>query len=186
MADYLVDLRDVQFLIHEYLKVEKLLTYPKFAEFNSEMFDMIIEEGVKQAKEIAAPLAALGDEKGVKFEDGKVEVPQEFVDAYKLYAEAGWIGGTADPEWGGQGLPITISAAVSEFFQGACFPLCSTGGLSTGAANILYSFGAKEMKDLYLEKMYSGEWAGTMCLTEPQAGSAVGDTLSRARKQGDS
>jgi alkylation response protein AidB-like acyl-CoA dehydrogenase len=186
MADYLVDLRDVRFLIHEYLNVEKLLTYPKFAEFNSEMFDMIIEEGVKQAKEIVAPLAALGDEKGVKFEDGKVEVPQEFVDAYKLYTEAGWIGATADPEWGGQGLPLTVSAAVSEFFQGACFPLYSTGGLSSGAANILHSFGTKEMKDLYLEKMYSGEWAGTMCLTEPQAGSAVGDTLSRAQKQGDS
>ena len=130
MADYLVDLRDVRFLIHEYLGVEKLLTYPKFAEFSSEMFDMIIEEGVKQAQEIAAPLATLGDEKGVKFEDGKV--PQEFVDAYKLYAEAGWIAASADPEWGGQGLPLTLGAAVSEFFQGACFPLCSTGGLTTG------------------------------------------------------
>ena len=185
MADYLVDLRDVRFLIHEHLNVEKLLTYPKFAEFNSEMFDMIIEEGVKQAKEIVAPLAALGDEKGVKFEDGKVEVPQEFVDAYKLYCEAGWIGGVADPEWGGQGLPITLSAAVSEFFQGACFPLCSPGGLTTGAANILASFGTQEMKELYLEKMYSGQWAGTMCLTEPQAGSAVGDTLCRAKAEGD-
>jgi alkylation response protein AidB-like acyl-CoA dehydrogenase len=186
MADYLVDLRDVRFLLNEYLDVEKLLTYPKFAEFSTEMFDMIIEEGVKQAKEIAAPLAALGDEQGVKFEDGKVEVPREFVDAYKLYTEAGWVGGTADPEWGGQGLPITVSAAVSEFFQGACFPLCSTGGLTSGSANILHSFGSQEMKDLYLEKMYSGQWAGTMCLTEPQAGSAVGDTICRARKDGDS
>ena len=124
MADYLVDLRDVQFLLFEYLDVEKLLKYPKFQEFNREMFEMIVEEGLKQAQEIAAPLGPLGDEKGVKFEDGKVEVPQEFVDAYKLYAEAGWIAGTADPEWGGQGLPLTVGAAVSEFFQGACFPLC--------------------------------------------------------------
>jgi alkylation response protein AidB-like acyl-CoA dehydrogenase len=185
MADYLVDLRDVQFVLYEHLDVEKLLKYPKFQDFNREMFDMIIEEGVKQAKEIAAPLGPLGDEKGVKLEDGKVKLPQEFVDAYKLYCEAGWIGGTADPEWGGQGVPLTVGAAASEFFQGACFPLCSTGGLSSGAGNILLSYGTQEMKDLYLEKLFSGEWAGTMCLTEPQAGSAVGDTICQARKDGD-
>jgi alkylation response protein AidB-like acyl-CoA dehydrogenase len=185
VSDYLVDLRDVQFVLYEYLELEKLLKYPKFQEFNKGMFEMIVEEGLKQAQEIAAPLGPLGDEKGVKFEDGKVEVPQEFVDAYKLYAEAGWIGAVADPEWGGQGLPITLGAVVSEFFQGACFPLCSTGGLTSGAANMLYTFGTKEMKNLYLEKMYSGQWAATMCLTEPQAGSAVGDTICRAKKEGD-
>jgi alkylation response protein AidB-like acyl-CoA dehydrogenase len=185
MSDYLADLRDVQFLLFEYLDVEKLLDYPKFQEFNKEMFEMIVEEGLKQAQEIAGPLGPLGDEKGVKFEDGKVEVPQEFVDAYKLYAEAGWIAGTADPEWGGQGMPLAVGAAVSEFFQGACFPLVSTGGLSTGAANIILTSGSEEMKNLYLEKMFSGQWAGTMCLTEPQAGSAVGDTICKATKDGD-
>jgi alkylation response protein AidB-like acyl-CoA dehydrogenase len=110
MADYLVDLRDVQFALYEHLDIEKLLKYPRFQDFNREMFDMILEESVKQAKEIAAPLGPLGDEKGVKFEDGKVEVPQEFVEAYKLYSEAGWIGGAADPEWGGQGLPLWRSS----------------------------------------------------------------------------
>ena len=185
MSDYLADLRDVQFLLFEYLDVEKLLKYPKFQEFNREMFEMIVEEGLKQAQEIAAPLGPLGDEKGVKFEDGKVEVPPEFVEAYKLYAEAGWIGGTADPEWGGQGLPLTMGAVVSEFFQGACFPLVSTGGLTTGAANIILTSGSDEMKNRYLEKMFSGQWAGTMCLTEPQAGSAVGDTICKAKKDGD-
>jgi len=185
MADYLVDLRDVQFALFEHLDVEKLLKYPKFQELSREMFEMIVEEGLKQAQEVAAPLGPLGDEKGVKLEDGKVKVPQEFVDAYKLYAEAGWIGGTADPAWGGQGLPQTVGAVVSEFFQGACFPLCSTGGLTTGAANLIHAFGSEEMKQLYLEKMFSGRWAGTMCLTEPQAGSAVGDTLCRAKKDGD-
>jgi len=185
MADYLVDLRDVKFLLFEYLDLEKLLKYPSFQEFNREMFEMIVEEGLKQAQEIAGPLGPIGDEKGVKLEGGKVAVPQEFVDAYKLYAEAGWIGGMANPEWGGQGLPQTVGAAVSEFFQGACFPLCSTGGLTSGAAHIIDTFGTDEMKSLYLEKMYSGQWAGTMCLTEPQAGSAVGDTLCKATKDGD-
>jgi alkylation response protein AidB-like acyl-CoA dehydrogenase len=185
MSDYRVDLRDVQFLLFEHLDVEQLLKYPKFQEFNLEMFEMIVEEGLKQAQEIAAPLGTLGDEKGVKFEDGKVEVPPEFVEAYKLYAEAGWIAGTADPEWGGQGMPLTVGAAVSEFFQGACFPLCSTGGLTTGVAGLIHAFGAEEMKKLYLEKLNSGQWAGTMCLTEPQAGSAVGDTLCKAVKDGD-
>ncbi len=185
MADYLVDLRDVQFVLHEYLDLEKLLRYPKFQEFNKEMFEMIVEEGAKLAREVVAPMGRLGDEQGVKLQDGKVEVPAEFVGAYKLYAEAGWIGGTADPEWGGQGLPLAVGAAVTEFFQGACFPLCSIGGLTTGAANLLCSFGSEEMKSLYLEKMYSGQWAATMCLTEPQAGSAVGDTICRAKRDGD-
>jgi alkylation response protein AidB-like acyl-CoA dehydrogenase len=174
MSDYLVDLRDVQFNLYEHLDVEKLLKYPKFQEFNREMFDMIIDEALKQASEVA-----------VKFEDGKVELPQEFVDAYKLYCEAGWIAALADPEWGGQGLPIALGAAVGEFFQGACFPLVCTGGLSSGVGNIMHAFGTEEMKNLYLEKVYSGQWAGTMCLTEPQAGSAVGDTICKAKKDGD-
>ena len=89
MSDYRVDLRDVQFLLFEHLDVEQLLKYPKFQEFNKEMFEMIIEEGLKQAQEIAAPLGPLGDEWGVKFVDGKVEVPEEFVEAYKLYVKAG-------------------------------------------------------------------------------------------------
>ncbi len=185
MSNYLVDLRDVQFCLFEHLDVEKLLKYPKFQEFNREMFEMIVEEALKQAQEVAGPLDAVGDEKGVKFENGKVEVPQEFVEAYKLYAEAGWIGAAADPKWGGQGLPQTIWATVSEFFQGACFPLCATGGLTTGAAGLINEFGTDEMKNLYLETMYSGQWAGTMCLTEPQAGSAVGDTTCKASKDGD-
>ena len=185
MDDYLVDLRDVRFVLFEYLDVEKLVKYPRFQEFNREMFEMIVDEAVKQAREIAAPLGPIGDEKRVKFEGGKVEVPQEFVDAYKLYAEAGWIGAAADPEWGGQGLPITLGAAVGEFFQGACFPLVCTGGLSTGVGNILQSFGTEEMKNLYLERVYSGQWAGTMCLTEPEAGSAVGDTTCQAKREGD-
>jgi alkylation response protein AidB-like acyl-CoA dehydrogenase len=185
VSEYLIDLRDVEFVLNEYLDVEKLLKYPKFQGFNKEMFDMVIEEGLKLAKEVVAPLGPLGDQQGVKFEDGKVEVPQEFVDVYKLYGESGWIGAVGDPEWGGQGLPLTLGAAGGEFFQGACFPLVSTGGLTSGVGSILQSFGSKEMKNLYLERLYSGQWAGTMCLTEPQAGSAVGDTLCRAQEEGD-
>ena len=185
MSQYLVDLRDVQFLLFEYLDVEKLLKYPRYQDFDREMFEMIIAEGLQQAQEVAAPLGPLGDRKGVKFDDGKVEMPQEFVEAFKLYAESGWIAATADPEWGGQGLPLTLGAVVNEFFHGACFPISSTGGLTSGAADIVHSFGAEEIKKLYLEKMYSGQWAGTMCLTEPQAGSAVGDTICKAKKDGD-
>ncbi len=186
MGDYLVDLRDVQFCLYEHLGIdEKLSKHTKFQDYNKEMFDMIIDQALKMAKEVLAPLIAMGDKQGVKFEDGKVEVPQEFVDAYKLFAEAGWVGSVADPEYGGQGMPFTLDTATTEFFQGSCGPAIGCSGLTSGAADLIYAFGTDEMKNLYLEKMFSGQWAGTMCLTEPQAGSFVGDVKCQAKKEGD-
>ncbi len=185
MAEYLVDLRDITFNLYEYLGIEKLTEYPKYQDFNKEMFDMVLDQGLKQAKDVFAPANALGDEKGVKFEDGKVELPQEIVEAVKLYGESGWIGATADPEWGGQGLPATVMVPVGEFFVGANCSATMGPGLARAGAPVIENFGTDEMKNLYLEKMYTGQWGGTMCLTEPQAGSAVGDVKCAARKEGD-
>ena len=185
MADYMVDFRDVQFVLYEMLGVDKLCEREKFQDFNKEIMDMVLEQGLKFSKEILAPINAVADKEGCKFEDGKVSLPECFHDAYKQYCEGGWTGISSNPEFGGQGMPTSIAIAVAEFFIGSCVSFGFTPGLSHGAAGLIESFATDELKATYCEKMYTGEWAGTMCLTEPQAGSAVGDSKTTAKKKGD-
>ncbi len=185
MGDYLVDLRDVQFILYEQLGIEKLVEFPKYADFDKETFDMVIDQALKFAKGILAPINADADKEGCRFEDGIVSMPKSFHDAYAKFSEAGWVATSTNPEWGGQGLPGIIGAVASEFFVGACCSFTMTPGLTRGTAHLIESYGTEEQKNLFCEKMYSGQWAGTMCLTEPQAGSAVGDVKTMARKEGD-
>jgi alkylation response protein AidB-like acyl-CoA dehydrogenase len=184
MAEYLVDFRDVQFLLFEYLKVQNLCEHEKFSEFNKELFDMVLEQALRLSKEVIAPINEPADRIGATFDGGKVTFPKEFHTAYQKYCEGGWGAISVDPVWGGQGMPKSVSLAISEFFTGACVSFVMTPGLTHGAAHMFENFASDDLKQLYLEKMYSGQWAGTMCLTEPQAGSAVGDVKTSAVKQG--
>ncbi|MGC8810209.1 MAG: acyl-CoA dehydrogenase, partial [bacterium] len=122
---------------------------------------------------------------GCTFEKGKVKVPAAFHEAFKKYCAGGWIAASVDAEAGGQGLPESVGIAAAEMFVGACCSFTTYPGLTRGAANLIQSFGTPEQKKLFLENMYSGKWTGTMCLTEPQAGSAVGDIKTMAKKDGD-
>jgi alkylation response protein AidB-like acyl-CoA dehydrogenase len=185
MAEYLVDTRDVEFVLYEQLGIERLCRYEKYGEFNKEVFDMVLDQGLKLAREEIAPLNEVADRVGAKFDNGKVTFPKEFHGPYKTYCEGGWIGVSSSPEWGGQGLPRVIGMATAEFFTGACLAFVMTPSLTHGAAHMFETFASDEIKSLYLEKMYAGQWAGTMCLTEPQAGSAVGDIKTMAVKDGD-
>ena len=185
MAEYLVDLRDIQFTMYEYLGVEDLCKFEKFAEFSKEVFDMVLDQGLKLAKDVIAPINEVADRVGAKFENGAVTFPKEFHEAYAKYCEGGWLAISTNPEWGGQGIPKSVSIATSEFFTGSCISFVMTPGLTHGAAHMFENFASDELKNIYLEKMYAGEWAGTMCLTEPQAGSAVGDVKTMAVKEGD-
>ena len=185
MAEYLDDRRDVEFILYEHLGVEKLCEYDKYSEFSKDVFDMVLDQGLKLAKEEIAPLNEVADREGAKFDNGTVTLPKEFHEPYKKYCEGGWIGVASDPEWGGQGLPRVMAMATGEFFTGACLAFMMTPSLTHGAAHMFENFASDELKNLYVEKMYAGQWAGTMCLTEPQAGSAVGDVKTLAVKEGD-
>jgi alkylation response protein AidB-like acyl-CoA dehydrogenase len=184
-AEYLVDFRDIQFLLYEYLGVEKLCQSEKYSDFSKDLFDMVLEQALKLAKEVIGPVNEVADRVGATFDNGKVTFPKEFHEAYRKYCEGGWGAVNVDPEWGGQGLPSSLTLATSEFFTGACVSFIMTPGLTHGAAHMFESYASDELKQIYLEKMYSGQWAGTMCLTEPQAGSAVGDVKTVAVKDGD-
>jgi len=184
MAEYYVDERDIKFTLFEYLEVEKLLEFDLYKDFSKEDFEMVISEAAKFVKGELAPINQLGDEVGAKFEDGKVIMPDEFKAAYEKYVEAGWLGISSDPEFGGQGFPMVIGAATGEMVVGSNVSFSMSPGLTRGAAALIEEFGTDEMKQLYVPRMLSGEWAGTMVLTEPQAGSAVGDLTTTAKPTG--
>ncbi len=183
--DFIIDRRDIEFVLFEYLNIGRLLETDKWRDFTLDDFKMTLGEAIKAATGILAPLNQLGDEEGAHWKDGVVTLPKGFKEAYQQYVAAGWLGMTSAAEWGGQGLPQTLGIACSEVFIAANNSFTMAPGLTRGAANVIEAFGTDEQKNTYLAKMLSGEWTGTMCLTEPQAGSAVGDTKTMAVPAGD-
>jgi alkylation response protein AidB-like acyl-CoA dehydrogenase len=185
MAQLLADRRDVEFVLHEQLRIEEISKSETYAEFNKKTVDLIIAEARNLAVKEMLPTQIDGDREGTRFEDGEVKVPESF---HKVWAElkAGeWIALVDDPEWGGQGMPYSLSLAANEHFIAANFSLMMYAGLTHGAGRLLEKFGTQKQKELYLKKMYSGEWTGTMLLTEPEAGSDVGALTTAAVKNGD-
>ena len=185
MAQLISDQRDVQFVLYEQMKTEELTEKKKFEDFNRETFDMVLSEARKLAEKEILPTASVGDKEGCKFSDGKVKVPSCFHGPYKLFREGGWIAMPDDPEVGGQGLPMLISYAAFELFAGANAALAVYSMLCHGAGKLIEVFGTEKQKELFLEKVYSGEWGGTMALTEPEAGSDVGGLRTKAVKNAD-
>ena len=185
MAQVIADRRDVDFILHEQLQVEELSKHEKFAEFNRKTVDMIISEARNLAVKEILPTQKLGDEEGCRFENGKVSLPESFHKAYSLFREGEWIALCDDPEWGGQGMPAAVSLAASNYFNGANYAFMINVVLTHGAGKLVETFGTDKQKELFLRKMYTGKWGGTMLLTEPEAGSDVGALTTSAVKNAD-
>ncbi|MEO7478592.1 MAG: acyl-CoA dehydrogenase C-terminal domain-containing protein [Lysobacteraceae bacterium] len=187
MPHYTPPLRDMQFVLHELLDVEtSLRKLTPHADIDREMIDAVLEEGGKFCAEVLFPLNQVGDREGCTFHgDGVVTTPTGFKDAYDQFVAGGWPSLGADPEFGGQGLPHVISSAFMEMMNSANQAWSMYPGLSHGAYNALMAFGTDELKKLYLPKLVSGEWTGTMCLTESQAGTDLGLLRTRAETNGD-
>ncbi len=183
--DYKVDLRDVKFQLFEWLPTEKLLQAEKFADWDRENVEMVIDEALKIAQEQMAPTNKDGDRIGAQWNDGVVTMPDSFKPVYDTIREGGWIGLLADPEYGGMGLPEVVGTVVNEFYSGANVSLNLTLMLTRGAGAMIAGFGTDEQKALFVEKIFSGQWGGTMCLTESQAGSDVGASKTKAVKLDD-
>jgi alkylation response protein AidB-like acyl-CoA dehydrogenase len=181
--DYGVDLRDVKFQLLEWLPIQKLLNAEAFADWDSENLEMVIDEALKLAQEQLAPGNEDGDRQGAIWDEGKVTVPDSFKSAYKTIAEGGWVGCTNNPDFGGMGLPHVAGTVVNEFFAGSNMALTLVFLLTRGAGHLVEDYGSDEMRSLLCENLYTGEWAGTMCLTEPHAGSDVGASTTKAVKQ---
>jgi alkylation response protein AidB-like acyl-CoA dehydrogenase len=184
-VEYKVDLRDVKFQLFEWLPTEKLLEADRFADWDRENVEMVLDEALKISQEQLAPTNADGDRVGAQWKDGVVTMPESYRTAYETIREGGWVSLINNPEFGGMGLPDVVGTAVNEFFFGGNISLSLTMLLTRGAGYVIEKHGTEELKKTYVEKMYSGEWAGTMCLTESQAGSDVGASKTKAVKQDD-
>src|SRR5690606_34856731 len=185
MPEYKVPLRDMRFVLNEVLDLDAHYAKLGLEEVNSELLNAFLEEGAKFAENELAPLNRSGDEEGCHFEDGVVTTPQGFKEAYAKYVEGGWPAVGGDPEFGGQGLPGSASIAISEMTGTANWSWSMYPGLSHGAVATIEAHGTDEQKQAYLPKLTSGEWTGTMCLTEPHCGSDLGILKSKAEPQAD-
>ena len=185
MAQLIADRRDIDFVLHEQLEVEKLSAYDAYAEFNRKTMDMVVSEARNLSLKEVLPTNAIGDRKGCEFQNGLVKVPEEFQKIWQLYREGEWIAMTEKPEWGGQGMPHALSAAATEYLNGGNMAMFMYVALTHGAANLIEAFGTDKQKNLCLRNMYSGKWGGTMLLTEPNAGSDVGALETTAKRNPD-
>ncbi|MEA1968168.1 MAG: acyl-CoA dehydrogenase [Thermodesulfobacteriota bacterium] len=185
MAQSIADRRDQDFLLHEVLEVAELSKHEVFEDFNKKTIDMVVKEARNLAIKEILPTNKEGDEQGCTLKDGKVIIPQSFSKPYELFCEGEWIAMSDDPEFGGQGMPTCLSIAAGEMFTGANCAFMMYPGLTHGAGKLVEEFGTDEQKQKFLHNLYKGKWAGTMCLTEPEAGSDVGALTTTAKKNDD-
>ncbi|NNG01771.1 MAG: acyl-CoA dehydrogenase [Desulfobacteraceae bacterium] len=185
MAQLIADRRDIDFVLHEQLNVGELSKHEKFAEFNKKTIDLTISEARNLSIKEILPTRQLGDQEGCRFEGGKVTVPECFHKVWDLFLEGEWLAMPEDPDWGGQGMPRTVSMAAGDYFNGANYAFMMYPGLTHGAAKLVEEFGTPKQKEMFLKNMFTGKWTGTMLLTEPEAGSDVGALNATAVKNDD-
>jgi alkylation response protein AidB-like acyl-CoA dehydrogenase len=181
----LYDRRDVDFLVREVLDAGRLFQLDRYRGQNWETYEMIMDAGWKMAHEVVAPTNVTGDREGAKFADGVVTTPAVFKPLWKAYREGGWLAMTESEEHGGVGLPLTMAIHASVGLLAANIAFYTLPGLAHGAADLVLTFGTDRQRQLFATRLLSGEWGGTMCLTEPNAGSDVGNARTVAIPQPD-
>lgn len=182
---YTPPLTDIRFVLTRLIGIDKLSSLPAYESVGEDIIDAVLTEAGKIAAEVFAPLNDVGDKLGVKFENDKVTMPPGFKDAYRAFIDGGWNGLQVDEEFGGQGLPSLIGMSVFEMLQAANVALALCPMLNGGAIELISTHGDEATKKKYLPRLVSGEWGGTMNLTESQAGSDVGAVKSKAVKEDD-
>jgi alkylation response protein AidB-like acyl-CoA dehydrogenase len=186
MPTYKAPVDDVMFLLTDVFHIDRYNNLPGFAEATPDLLEAVLGEAAKFSEDVLTPLNRVGDKEGCRrHPDGSVTTPTGFKDAYKRLTEGGWIGASAPPEYGGQGLPMVLSEAVNEFLCSANMAFAMYPGLTQGAIAALVAHGSPEQKALYLPRLVSGHWSATMNLTEPQCGTDLGLVRTRAVPQPD-
>ncbi len=169
-----LDQRDIRFAAQEWLKIGQLSESEKFAEFDQDTLDLMVQEGIRFAIDVVSPTRSQSDREGCRIEDGRVKVPKCLHEPYQQSYELGWASMGVSQEYGGMGAPATLVLIVNEAMNGANLGLSMFFGLTSGAADLIDTYGSDSLKQKYVAKMYQGKFTGTMCLSEPQAGSDVG------------
>ncbi|MGV6800989.1 MAG: acyl-CoA dehydrogenase C-terminal domain-containing protein [bacterium] len=186
MPHYTAPIRDMQFLLHEVLQLQKYDNLPGFSDASPDIIDAILEESGKWHRDVLAPLNEVGDHQGcTRHDDGSVTTPDGFKEAYQQFRENGFGGLAMDPDYGGQGMPSVLALALAEMTSSANHSFAMYPGLSAGAWRAIHAFGSEEQKQAYLPNMTEGIWTGTMNLTEPQCGTDLGLIRTKAEPQDD-
>ena len=185
MPGYKAPLDDYRFIMNDVLGAGELAALPGFEDATPDLVASVLEEAAKLCETVLQPINQSGDAEGCTFENGVVRTPKGVKEAYDLYTSAGWAGLNCSPEYGGQGLPYTVGVAFKELISSANLAFGIYAGLTVGAYSAIEAHAAADLKNRYLPKMASGEWAGTMCLTEPHSGTDLGLIKTRAVPAGD-
>jgi hypothetical protein len=184
MPTYKAPVDDVRFLLNDVFHIDRYANLPGFSDASPDVVDAILGEAAKLCEQVLTPLNRIGDKEGCKRgADGSVTTPTGFKDAFKQIVDGGWIGISAPPEFGGQGLPMLMTQIVNEFLCSANMAFAMYPGLTQGAIAALIAHGSAEQKAAYLPKMIAGEWTGTMNLTEPHCGTDLGLLAPRRRSR---
>ena len=185
MGNFKVNQKDILFILKEQLAYGKLCALERYKGLNEKALDMLVAEAANFAKGVLDPIQEIGEAWGVKLEKGQVTSPPEFREAFRQYGQDGWIAAARSMTYGGQGFPHMMRIVVNDLMYGACQSFNMAPSLTHGAAHLIESFATDALKETFVPKMYAGEWAGTMCLTEPDAGSNLAALTTTAYPEGD-
>jgi alkylation response protein AidB-like acyl-CoA dehydrogenase len=185
MPIYNAPLDDIRFVLHDVLNAEQLSELPGYEEATRDLIDPVLEEGAKICQDVLFPINQSGDQEGCTFKDGEVTTPKGFKEAYQTFIEGGWTGLSADPEYGGMGMPALMNTVMQEMICASNFSFGMYPGLSQGCYEAIHKFGTDEQKSLYCPKLIDGTWSGTMNLTEPHCGTDLGLIKTKADDNGD-
>ncbi|MDL2275572.1 acyl-CoA dehydrogenase, partial [Desulfosarcina sp. OttesenSCG-928-G10] len=185
MAHFKINSKDIFFILKDQLDYGSLCKLERYKDLNEKTFDLLVNEAIAFAKGVVDPLNEVGEAEGVQWKDGKVTTPDAFKPAYRQYGENGWIAAARDTEYGGQGFPHMMRIVVNDMMYGACQSFNMAPSLTHGAAHLIESFATEALKKQFIPKMFGGIWAGTMCLTEPNAGSNLASLETTAYREGD-
>lgn len=185
MLAYKAPLEDIRFILNEVIDAPSLAAFPDYAEATVDGVDAVLTEAARLCETVLFPLNHSGDVEGCTFNAGEVKTPKGFKEAYKLFSEGGWPGLSCKPEYGGQGLPVLLNCALGEMISSANMSFGTYAGLSHAAYNAIDKHASDALKKIYLPKLASGVWTGTMCMTEPQSGTDLGLINTKAEPQDD-
>lgn len=185
MGHFKINEQDVFFILKDQLHFSNLCKLERYRGLDGDTLEMVVSEAIKFARQVVDPLQKIGEKWGVVFEEGHVRCAPEFRDAFRLYGENGWTAAARNPRYGGQGLPHMIRIVVNDFMYGAAYAFNMLPSLTHGAAHLIETFATEELRDRFVRKMYGGQWSGTMCLTEPNAGSYLADIRTMAFPEGE-
>ncbi|MBU2488086.1 MAG: acyl-CoA dehydrogenase [Proteobacteria bacterium] len=184
MTHFAINMKDVFFILKDQLRYGELCRLDRYRDLNEKTLDLLVNEAVRFAQGVVAPINELCESDPPRFENGRVTCPAAMKDAFRQYGEDGWTAVARDPEFGGQGMPNMMRIVVNDFLYGACQSFNMAPSLTHGAAHLIESFGTRELARRFVPNMFSGKWAGTMALTEPDAGSNLAALTTSARPGG--